>query len=115
MALRPLAYSYAAGNPLKYVDPDGSHPILIGAAVGILVGLAFIENDENSYLAFPAGAVAGATTVAGGMATAAAMSPARLWLAGRLAAFGAAFNRLAGSGCSDRGNRSAAWQEPRGC
>ncbi len=31
-------YAYVNGDPLNYVDPDGQHPILIGAAVGAING-----------------------------------------------------------------------------
>ncbi len=36
-----LSYSYARGNPLKYVDPSGHFvwmPVIIGAAIGFVVG-----------------------------------------------------------------------------
>jgi len=64
-------YAYALNNPLKYTDPDGEHPLIIGAIIGGVLNVAFNARNVNSlgdalgY--FAVGGLAGA--VGGGVAS----------------------------------------------
>ncbi|MGC6471094.1 MAG: FG-GAP-like repeat-containing protein [Flavobacteriales bacterium] len=43
-------YSYVANNPLKYTDPSGEHPFLIGAAIGIITnGISNTQNGDDFF------------------------------------------------------------------
>ena len=70
-------YSYCLNNPLKYVDPDGENPIVIGAIIGAIAGayiggvatndgelnpLQWNYNQLETYLGLFAGGVLGGVT-----------------------------------------------------
>ena len=70
-------YSYCQNNPLKYVDPDGENPIVIGAIIGAIAGayiggvatndgelnpLQWNYNQLETYLGLFAGGVLGGVT-----------------------------------------------------
>jgi len=42
-------YLYANGNPLKYVDPKGRNPVLIGIAAGVVIG-ALIDWGKQVFI-----------------------------------------------------------------
>ena len=75
-------YSYCYNNPANYVDPDGRHPILIGAGVGAFFGLGVEAIGQVAKGDFDAWRLVLAT---GGGAAAGALS---VWSAGALS-FGA--------------------------
>ena len=42
-------YTYCLNNPLKYTDPDGEHPIIIGAAIGMAIaGSSYFINAATT-------------------------------------------------------------------
>jgi RHS repeat-associated protein len=70
-------YSYCMNNPLKYVDPDGENPIVIGAIIGAIAGayiggvatndgelnpLQWNYNQLETYLGLFTGGVLGGVT-----------------------------------------------------
>jgi len=100
------AYTYAAHRPQVNQDPDGRE-IDGGWDSALAFGLVTPEQVAGYQTAALTGAMLGLTAFGGLEAAAMALTPARAWLAARLAPLGAAFDRLGGSGCGpDTGRRT---------
>lgn len=106
----PLAYSYSAGNPLRFSDSSGTE-IDGGWESALAFGLVTPDQVAGYQTAAMQGGILGlgglGAASSGGGVVGTAISPARQWLAAQLTFFGATFNRLAGSGCSERSQNSA--------
>jgi RHS repeat-associated protein len=99
-------YTYAMNNPLKYTDPDGQNPILIGAIIGGAVNVythwGQIKNGWDFAKAFGVGAVAGAATVWAGAGAIASMG---LGTTGAISGFvGGGIGAIVGSPIQIAGN-----------
>ena len=74
-------YSYAGNNPLKYTDPDGQNPLLIGALIGGFVNWlthgAEFSSDGLKY--FAVGAVAGLVGAGVGGGVSSALANGGFW------------------------------------
>jgi hypothetical protein len=93
-------------NPLKYTDPDGQNPIIIGAIIGGAVNVythwGQIKNGWDFAKAFGVGAVAGAATVWAGAGAIASMG---LGTTGAISGFvGGGIGALVGSPIQIAGN-----------
>jgi hypothetical protein len=92
-------YSYAMNNPLKYTDPDGNNPMLIGAAIGAGVyTVMHLIRNKGSFKNWDWGGFVGA--VIGG-AVGGAIAPALS--AAHIGGFAAGAITGAGSGFASGG------------
>jgi RHS repeat-associated protein len=113
-ATGPLAYSYAAGNPLKYTDSTGME-IDGGWDMALAMELVTPEQVAGYETAAMEGSLLGLGAVVGAeLGISAAFTsllnpatPARLWLAARWASITGGTTRLLGGGCADRAEDAA--------
>lgn len=70
-------FGYVANDPINFIDPDGEHPVLVGAAIGAFLGAFLTPTPTNTPMSpmgegarVLGGAAAGAAV--GGMCAAAA-------------------------------------------
>lgn len=80
-------YNYCLGNPINMKDPDGRFPlplitVLVGAAGGLIYGLATGKNWKQTAALTAGGFVAGATLGLGGAAIGAAGGVSTLGVTG---------------------------------